>query len=66
MGSNTTNTEFLNILDDREGQNYKENERANRPTGEYLGKLEQILYKKTERGRKDNQPLDTIALMVIK
>ena len=45
MRSNTTYTESLNTLDDREDQNFKENEGAAKLTGKYLRKLEQEFMK---------------------
>ena len=39
LKTNTSYTETLNTLDDRDDQNYKENERLIKPIGVYLSRL---------------------------
>ena len=61
--SNTTYTESLNNLDDRENQNYEENKKATKSTGVHLRKLEKI-YERSERNGRE--PPGTITLMANK
>ena len=64
LRSNTTYTESLDTLDDREDQNYEQKRRSNQTNRNTLRKTETKIFERTERDRR--KPPGTTTPMVIK